>query len=293
MMRFCYTDAMIDPAFYVPLATAAEEAGYDSFMVPDSLCFPERATTSYPYNADGTRDFLEDKPFIEPFLLIAHLAAVTTRLRFVTSVVKLPIRNPVHVAKQATSLAVLTGNRFVFGVGTSPWREDYEVCGVPWEGRGARMDETIEIVRALASGGYAEHHGAVYDIPSIKLSPVPSAPIPIVIGGHGDASLRRAARLGDGWTAAGGDDELLARAIARMAELRAVEGREHLPFSIYTGSVRAFSVDGIRELEELGVTDVFVGFRDPYTAGPDTQSLDEKLGALRWYADEVIAKVRR
>ena len=148
-VRFSYAESMTDPSFYAPLARAAEEAGYDSMVVPDSICYPEHADSMYPFNPDGTREFLEDKPFLEPFSLIPALGAVTERLRFVTFVLKLPVRNPVLVAKQATSTAVLTGNRLVLGVGTSPWREDYEVLGVPWEGRGQRMDEEIAIIRGL------------------------------------------------------------------------------------------------------------------------------------------------
>src|ERR1035438_230234 len=102
---------MTDPSYYAPLARAAEEAGYDSMVVPDSICYPERAGSRYPFNPDGTREFLEDKPFLEPFSLIPALGAVTERLRFVTFVLKLPVRHPVLVAKQATSTAVLTDRK--------------------------------------------------------------------------------------------------------------------------------------------------------------------------------------
>ena len=105
---------MTDPSFYVPLARAAEEAGYDSFVVPDSLAYPRRSEDVYPYSPDGSREFLEDKPFLEPFSLIAALGAVTKRLRFTTFVLKLPIRHPVLVAKQVSTVAVLTGGRVVF-----------------------------------------------------------------------------------------------------------------------------------------------------------------------------------
>ena len=100
-------------------------------VVPDSICYPQASDTTYPFNPDGTREFLEDKPFLEPFSLIPAMGAVTTRLRFVTFVMKLPIRHPVLVAKQVSSTAVLTDNRLLLGVGTSPWPEDYDVCGVP------------------------------------------------------------------------------------------------------------------------------------------------------------------
>src|SRR6202035_52923 len=114
----------------------------------------------------GSREFLEDKPFLEPSSLTPALGALTSRLRFVTFVLKLPVRHPVLVAKQATSTAVLTGNRLVLGVGASPWREDYEVLGVPWERRGQRMDEALAIVRGLSAGGYFEFHGEIFDVPS-------------------------------------------------------------------------------------------------------------------------------
>jgi alkanesulfonate monooxygenase SsuD/methylene tetrahydromethanopterin reductase-like flavin-dependent oxidoreductase (luciferase family) len=115
--------------------------------------------------------------------------------------------------------------------------------------------------------------------------------VPILIGGHGDAALRRAARL-DGWMSAGTTDEELDRNIARLGELRREYGRDDVEFEVHAPSIDGFSADGISRLEERGVTDVIAGFRDPYTAGADMQSLQEKLDALRWYADEVIAKVR-
>jgi len=183
-VRFSYAESMTDPAFYLPLAKAVEEAGYDSMVVPDSICYPRESDAQYPYNPDGTREFLEDKPFLEPFSLIPAMGAVTERLRFVTFVLKLPIRHPVLVAKQVTSTAVLTDNRLLLGVGTSPWPEDYAVCDVPWRGRGRRMDEQLDIIRGLGAGGFFEYHGDVFDVPAIKMAPVPTLPVPILICGH-------------------------------------------------------------------------------------------------------------
>ncbi|HVX20007.1 MAG TPA: TIGR03619 family F420-dependent LLM class oxidoreductase [Acidimicrobiales bacterium] len=290
-MRFSYAESMTDPSFYVPLARAAEEAGYDSMVVPDSICYPEHADSVYPFNPDGTREFLDDKPFLEPFSLIPALGVVTEKLRFTTFVVKLPIRNPVLVAKQATSTAVLTGNRLLLGVGTSPWREDYDVLGVPWERRGRRMDEALDIVKGLSAGGFFEYHGDIFDVPSIKMTPVPTEPLPILIGGHGDAALRRAARMGDGWMHGGGNPDDLPGLLRRLAELRQDEGTADRPFEVHVISADAYTVDGVRRLEERGVTDVIVGFRWPYDVGPDTEPLQDKLDNLRRFADAVIAKV--
>jgi probable F420-dependent oxidoreductase len=283
---------MTDPSSYIPLACAAEEAGYDSMVVPDSICYPQDAQSRYPFSPDGTREFLEDKPFLEPFSLIPALGAVTRRLRFVTFVLKLPVRNPVLVAKQATSTAVLTGGRLVLGVGTSPWREDYEVLGVPWAGRGRRMDEEIAIIRGLAAGGYFGYQGEVFGFPPVKIAPVPARPIPILIGGHGEAALRRAARAGDGWLHGGGDPAELPGLLTRLAGMRAEEGTAERPFEVHVISVDGYSVDGVQRLEEQGVTDVIVGFRWPYETGPDTEPLGDKLGKLRRFGDEVIAKVK-
>jgi len=305
-MRFSYAESMTDPSFYLPLARAAEEAGYDAMVIPDSICYPRHAESTYPYNPDGSREFLEDKPFLEPFSLIPALGAVTSRIRFVTFVVKVPVRNPVLLAKQATSTAVLTGSRLVLGVGTSPWREDYDVLGVDWARRGRRLDESIAILRGLAAGGYLEHHGEIYDVPAIKIAPVPAEPIPVLIGGHSDAALRRAARLGDGWMHGGGDPADLPRLLARLAEFRRQAAAEeerpegmaaaHQPqpprgYEIHVISMDAYTVDGVRRLEEQGVTDVIIGFRWPYVTGPDTEPLGRKLDSLRRFADDVIAKV--
>jgi alkanesulfonate monooxygenase SsuD/methylene tetrahydromethanopterin reductase-like flavin-dependent oxidoreductase (luciferase family) len=261
-------------------------------VVPDSICYPLDSESRYPFSPDGTREFLEDKPFLEPFSLIPALGAVTRRLRFVTFVLKLPVRNPVLVAKQATSTAVLTGGRLVLGVGSSPWREDYDVLGVPWAGRGRRMDEEITIIRGLAAGGYFGYQGEVFGFPPVKMAPVPARPIPILIGGHGDAALRRAARAGDGWLHGGGDPAELPGLLTRLAGLREEEGTAQRPFEVHVISLDGYTVDGVRRLEDQGVTDVIVGFRWPYETGPDTEPLGDKLGKLRRFADEDIAKVK-
>jgi probable F420-dependent oxidoreductase len=289
-MRFTFAEGMCDPAQLIPLARAAEQAGYDSFSIADSICYPAHSDTKYPYTLDGAREFIEGKPFIEPFVLMGALGAVTQRLRLVTFVIKLPIRDPVLVAKQVTSLVALIGDRLCFGVGLSPWPEDFAVTGTQWKRRGPRMDEMITIIRGLMAGGWFEHRGEFYEIPRIKLCPVPAKPVPILIGGHADGALRRAARLGDGWMHAGGGPEDLHELLARLARYRHELGTERKPFEIHVGSPDAYSPDGVRRLEELGVTDVLVGLRNAYQ--PDTLPLQQKIDGLRRFADQVIARVR-
>jgi len=290
-MRFSLAESMCDPQHLVTLAVEADQAGFHSFTVPESICYPKESDSTYPYTPDGNREFLADKPFIEPFVLMASLGAVTERLRFTTFVVKLPVRNPVLTAKQATSVAVMTNNRFGFGVGISPWPDDFRVMGIPWAGRGKRLDEWIEIVRGLASGEFYEFHGEHYDLEPIKLCPVPTQPIPILVGGHADVALRRAARVGDGWMHGGGGKAAdFEAAIRRIQALRREYGRDRLPFELHVISMDAYSVDGVKRLEDLGVTDAIVGFRNAYET--DTTPIQKKVDALRGFADNVIAKLR-
>ena len=287
-MRFSLAETMCDPIQYAPLAKAAEAAGFHAYTLPDSLAYPKVSDSKYPYTPDGNREFLENKPFIEPFSLAPALGMVTERLRFHTFVLKLPMRHPVLVAKQAASVAVMTGNRFSLGVGLSPWPEDFRICGIPWEGRGKRMDEMLAILRGLWTGDFFEFHGEHFDLESIKMCPAPTQPVPLLIGGHSDAALRRAARLGDGWMHAGGDGDEMLKLLARLAELRKEYGREHAPFEIHVISTDAYTLDGVRRLEELGVTDLIVGFRKAYEA--DQTPLEKKLYAIRRYGDAIISK---
>jgi probable F420-dependent oxidoreductase len=288
-MRFTLAESMCDPTHYVPLALAAETSGYTSFAIPDSLAYPETSDSKYPYTPDGTREFLEGRPFVDPFVLAATLGAVTERLRLTTFVVKLAIRQPVLVAKQAMSIAVMTGDRFGFGVGLSPWPEDFSICGAPWAGRGKRMDEMIEILRGLETGAFFGFEGEHYQLQRIKMAPAPSKRIPILIGGHSDAALRRAARIGDGWMHAGGDADELGRFIERIHILRKEYGRESHPFEVHVISMDGFKADGVKRLEDQGVTDAIVGFRNAYA--PDTMELDQKLAAVEGFADRVIARL--
>lgn len=290
-MRFTFAEAMTDPTYYIPLAKAAEAAGYHAMTIPDSIAYPFESDSTYPYTPDGSREFLDGKAFIESFVLTAALCAVTTTLHFNHFVLKLPIRPPALVAKQAGSLAALFDNRLGLGVGTSPWPEDYELMGVPFARRGKRMDECIEIIRGLTSGDYFEFHGEFYDIPKTKMTPAPSRPVPILIGGHADAALRRAAR-NDGWMHGGGDPEELDALLAKLARFRVEEGSaDNSDYQVHVISIDAYTVDGVKRLEDKGITDVIVGFRIPYITGPDTEPLETKIRNLEMFAENVIAKL--
>ncbi len=290
-MRFTYAEAMTRAEYYAPLAQAAEAAGYTSMTVADSLIYPRESDATYPYTDTGDREFLEDKEFIETMVLVTHLAAVTSTLRFTPFVLKLPVRPPVLVAKQASSIAFLSDNRLGLGIGLSPWPEDFVAMGVPWARRGKRMDECIDIIRGLTTGEFFAYDGEFFSLPAMKQTPAPTQPIPLLVGGHSEAALRRAVLKGDGWMHAGGDGDELDRLLARIAEIRKAEGVEDQPFEIHAISYDAYSADGVKRLEDKGITDCIVGFRVPYIKGPDTEPLAKKVEHLERYAEDVIAKV--
>lgn len=292
-MRFTFSDAMTRSEYLPRLVVAAEAAGFHGFSIPDSIGYPEFSEAIYPYTADGDRSFLEGKEFIEPFVLAASLGAITQRIRFNTFVVKFPLRSPVLAAKQAFSVAKITGNRLGLGIGigTSPYPDDYLMAGVDPARKGARMDEAIDVFRGLESGEFFEFHGRFYDVPSLKVCPVPTQPIPLLIGGHSPAALQRAAVKGNGWMHAGGPDDALESMLGKLHAFRAAAGKDHEPFEIHAVSQNARTVDGCKRLEDMGVTDVLIGFRNPYRKGDDTQPLTEKLARIERFAEEVISKV--
>jgi probable F420-dependent oxidoreductase len=286
-MRFSYQVGMCEPDHYLPLARAAETAGFHGISVPDSICYPQQASSKYPYNKDGSREFLESVPFVESLISVAAMAAVTETIELATFVYKFAVRQVPVVAKQVQGIQVLSGNRFVFGVGISPWEEDFAICDVPWAKRGLRLDEQIEIFRGLETGEFFGYEGEIHHMPPNKMNPVPSQPTPILIGGHAEPALKRAARVGDGWMCAGADMAQLTSYINRINQLREEYGTADKPFRIFTTGQDAFTKEGIAALEEIGITDVIIGFRNVYEMEAD-KPLGEKIAMLEWYAGEFI-----
>lgn len=296
VMRFHFAEAGGDPAHWVDLARAAERAGFTGICLADSLAYPRDGDPRYPYTTDGRREFLRGKPFAEPMIAATAITTATSTLRVTPFVLKLPVRPPVLVAKQAATLAVLSGDRLSLGVGISPWPQDFTMMGVPFERRGARLDEGIDIVRGLCGGGEFAYRGQIYDLPAVEITPVPTTPIPILVGGHSEAALRRAVRRGDGWMHAGGDHGELSVLLSRLAELRSEyetsASARTSEFQIHVVARDPFDTEGIAQLAASGVTDVIVGFRSVYDATPDTRSLAEKVDAITRYGETVIAAHR-
>jgi alkanesulfonate monooxygenase SsuD/methylene tetrahydromethanopterin reductase-like flavin-dependent oxidoreductase (luciferase family) len=291
-VQFTLSVGFCPAQWYLPLARAAEAAGWHAVAVPDGLFWYEHTSTPYPYSSDGLRFWAPETPFLDPFVVIAAMAAVTERIRFYPSVLKLAVREPLLVAKELASCAVLAGDRVGLGIGLSPWPEDFEVLHQEWAQRGPRSAEMIEIIRGVLRGEMFEYHGRFYEVPRLQIAPVPPAPVPIWIGGLAEPVLRRAARLADGYI--GWENPRCAIAelpslIRRLHGYRADYGRSAEPFEIKFMPVSA-QVNGLLRLRDAGVTDLQLL---PWleSAGPDAP-LAARIDAVQRFADEVMPEFR-
>jgi probable F420-dependent oxidoreductase len=289
-MKYTVSIAMGPIDELTELARCAEEVGFDSIALPDSLFYMEKQAADYPYTPDGSRMWDADTPWVDPLIAAAAMGAVTSTLRFYTNVMKLGSRNPLLLARQVGSVANLTRNRFGFGVGIGWAPEEFEWCGVPFARRGKRVDEMIEIIRLVLAGGMVEFHGEFFDFDRLQMSPAPSEPVPFYVGGHTDVALKRAARVGDGWTSAMMTGEQLAETIGKLNALRDEFGRDGEPFEYQAVCIDKFGVDGHRELADAGVTDNIVipwMFSDLGGEGFSTP-LEKKKDSMKRFADTYI-----
>lgn len=291
-MRFTLALAMCPPERVVPLARRAEEAGWDAVCFPDSVFFPEQVSASYPFTADGERFWPPDAPFVDPLVAIPAAAAATERIHLYTNVLKTPLRHPLLVAKAVGSAAAMFPGRVGLGVGLSWIPEEFHWLGQDMSTRGKRLDEQLDVIRALLAGGWVEHHGQHYEFGRLRMepSPAPDRPVPIYVGGHSEAGLRRAARIGDGWIGAQCTTADLADLIARLKADLDAAGRSGEPFEVKATPMVAATVDAMAPLAELGLTDVITV--PWYFSGGDPHDPVHQDDAVRWFADTVIHPLR-
>ena len=196
-MQYTCSIAMSPIDQLVEIAKTAEEVGFDSIALPDSLFYMEKAVGGLSVHPRRLADVeRRTPPWVDPLIAAGAMGAVTSTLRFYTNVMKLGSRNPLLLARQVGSVANLTNNRFGFGVGIGWAPEEFEWCGVPYAKRGKRVDEMIEVIKLVLDGGMVEFHGEFYDFDKLQMSPAPTKPVPFYVGGHTEVALqaRRAGR---------------------------------------------------------------------------------------------------
>ncbi|MDP3890358.1 TIGR03619 family F420-dependent LLM class oxidoreductase [Nocardioides sp.] len=288
-MRFSIVTAFQPCDQLIALARAADELGYHAISVPDHVVDLEELETPYPYTPDGKRRWDIDAEWPDPWVLVGALAAVTTRVRFFTSVYVASMRNPFQVAKTVGTAAVLSGDRVALGVGIGWCREEFDLLGEDFRTRGKRTDEGLALMKALWQPGWTEFSGDFYTAPRMKMNPSPAAPIPIYVGGLSEIAFARAARH-DGWV---GDIYTIEEALGharRLGEVRAEIGAEG-DFSVITALSDAFLPEHFEAAEAGGITEVWT-MPWAYYHGLDA-TLEQKLDGMKRFAADVIAPLAR
>jgi probable F420-dependent oxidoreductase len=296
-MRFHMAIAFLPTDQVLPLAQAAEQAGYAGIYISDHLFNPQDLQSRYTYSVheDGSPGWEKETSWPDPMCLASALAMATPLLTFTTGVYIAPVRDLVTVAKTVGTAAVLSNDRVRLGVGVGWCREEFEQTGQDFSTRGRRLDEMIVALRALWAGGWVEYHGTYYDVPPCQMNPSPSRPVPIIGGGHSEPALRRAASLCDGWVAAGAYSE--AEAWEHLGNLRshlAREGRDGQDFSIYLSLAERPDVDLYRRFEDAGVTDMVCApwmFVPVPPGAPRDEVVATRIEMCNAFAEHIVAKL--
>ncbi len=293
----------------VRFAQQAEALGFYCLTLADHIVVPKDISVPYPYTVDGK--YPGTGYHLETLMTMGFLAGSTKRIRFVTSVMILPYRNPIVTAKMLASLDVLSGGRVIVGAGVGWMKEEFETIRTePFEERGKVTDEYIAAFRELWTSDNPSFSGKYCSFSNILFLPKPlqKPTIPIWIGGHSKQAIRRAARLGDGWHPIGGvptiplEPEDIARDMSMLREYAEKAGRDPKNIRValkgslfdrekqitpgkrrrFIGSAEEVASD-IRDYRAVGVDTMIFDVRQPTTS--------ETLERMEWMAKEVFPQV--
>ncbi|MEE2768879.1 MAG: LLM class F420-dependent oxidoreductase [Actinomycetota bacterium] len=252
-------------------ATAAEAAGVESVWTVEHVIFPSGYESAYPYDDSGKMAMAPDTPLTDPLIWLTWVGARTSSLRLGTGILILPERNPVVLAKEVGTLDALSGGRVELGIGVGWLREEFDALSIPWERRGARTDEYIEVLRTLWSGNEVSFDGEFASFAAISSNPKPTnGTVPITIGGHSESAAKRAGRTGNGFFPGKGD---LAEMMGTMRQAAEDAGRDPADIEVTWFDPEVLGEDPVgaaERLREAGVTRFAVPsimfMRDPATS---------------------------
>ncbi len=273
---------------YAEVAQIIEAAGFESVWLPEHLIFPADMPPQYPYSDDGLPPVTASTPLYDPWVALGFVACATTRLRLATNVFIAPLRHPIAIARSLATLDRISGGRVTLGAGVGWLSTEFEIVGVPFQERGARMDEIVPLLRRLWSEPVIEHHGDFYNFDPVRFEPKPlqtkTGGLPIELGGSSPPALRRAGRIGDGWIEIGAKNiDGLTAQLEVVNQARVKAGREHLPFEVTTGAWVCNDAATLASAAALGVTRVIAG--PPMTGGGARTPDDYRSWAERFAAD--------
>ena len=256
-------------------ATTAEALGFDAVWMFDHLFTPVGIESKYPYTRDGSYPMSPDAPFFDPLGLFGVIAGATKRVKMATGVLIPAYRHPVVLAKVLGTIENFAPGRIVLGVGAGWMKEEFAAVGVDYERRGTRLEEYVAALREIWSGQPTSFDGELYSWTEAGFLPAPTRPIPIIVGGHVDRALDRAARIGDGWAVVTGKGQGrgLAAVAARLEYLDErlhAHGRDRTGFELSYQSPLWFSDEpneklpltgppdaiaaSLKQLKDLGIT---------------------------------------
>jgi probable F420-dependent oxidoreductase len=280
-----------DPVAIRDWAQAAESLGYSHIVAYDHVLgavHEERDPKLWgPYT--------ENDAFHEPLVTFGFLAAVTTTIELETAVIILPQRQTALVAKQAAQVDVLSGGRLRLGIGTGWNHVEYEALGVEWAGRGRLFDEQIEVLRALWIEDVVDHDGEFHRIDRAGILPRTGRSIPIWFGGFSKIAVRRAARIGDGFTFAGAGRKILEQT-EMLREAVAAEGRDAesypVEITVSSGMSQEKQDSLVNEARDAGVSHACLNTMSTTSAWagtppPNLQSPAEHIAALESFISRV------
>ncbi|WP_205873649.1 LLM class F420-dependent oxidoreductase [Mycobacterium camsae] len=255
----------------VSLARAIEERGFESLIIAEHTHIPASRESAYPLGGELPKIYYRT---LDPFVTLAAAAAVTSTIELFTGIALLIQRDPIITAKEAASIDLISGGRFVFGVGAGWNLEEMRDHGTDPKTRGALLDERIEAIKALWTDEPAEYHGKHVDFPPsyIRPKPVRRPHPPIYIGGNSDATMKRVVRHQAGWISNPFPIEEVTR---RVEQLRGAAGHD-VPLAMF-GTPN--NLEYWRAAEDLGFGQL--GLLLP------TKPRDESLRLLDDYAARV------
>ena len=246
-----------DPAWMAAFAQHLETCGFESIVAAEHTVLMSRYISVYPYNTSGRVELTADCPVPDPLDLLSFLAGHTTTLGLGTGVVVLPNHHPVVLAKRAATVDVLSAGRLRLCVGMGWLKEEVEACGAPFDRRGRRADEQLEVMRALWDDRPegAEHRGEFFGFDAAMCYPKPlaGARFPIHIGGHSPAAARRAGRIGDGFQPLGVTGSRLQSLVSIMHDEAAKAGRDPAALELSLGHlVEKIDAERAAKLADIG-----------------------------------------
>jgi probable F420-dependent oxidoreductase len=303
-LGFClpFAGAWATPDNQVTVARRAEELGYSSLWAAQRLLYPLEPRNDYP-SALGQPWPAPFETVVDPIVTLTHVAGATNRIRIGSATLIFAFASPVVLAKQLATLDIVSDGRLDVGVSLGWSADEYEACGVPFRERGARLDEYLQCLRALWGDDPVEFSGRFYSVPRTLFLPKPRQRPrpPILVGGYAPATVRRAAKFGDGYL---GGNVPLARVVPLVDQLRSAareEGRDPATLRIVCrGAVRLFdspltdddrrplwgSLDQIEadvaRYRDAGLDELFFELNfDPAIGAPDADPKASMAAALR------------